>query len=49
MKKLDEPVIAMLKYQCDKTLPERDIKKIISFLNTLTGEFDGHLLSNSNK
>ncbi len=43
-KSLKEVVIMMSKYQLGKQISEDDTEKIVSFLNTLTGEYKGQLL-----
>lgn len=42
---LKEAVRIMLKYQSGKTLPEKDVADIAEFLESLTGEYQGKLLS----
>lgn len=42
---LDASVIIMGKYQLGVDLHEEEVAKIVKFLNTLTGEYDGKLLS----
>ncbi|MBO5781164.1 MAG: hypothetical protein J6R08_01705, partial [Opitutales bacterium] len=41
VKTLEEAASHMLKYQSGVSLSKEDIKKIVSFLEALTGEFDG--------
>lgn len=45
---LDEAVRMMAKYQVNKELNKDQISKITLFLNTLTGEYNGVKLTNSN-
>ena len=42
---LDAAVIIMGKYQLGMDLREEEVAKVVKFLNTLTGEYDGKLLS----
>ena len=46
MKTMDEAVIAMAKYEVGVDLTNEEVKKIVAFLNTLTGEYKGKLLTN---
>lgn len=47
---LKEAVRIMLQYQSGKTLPDKDVADIAAFLESLTGEYQGKLLTNeSNK
>jgi len=41
VKKLDEAVRLMAEYQLGATIPDKDIRQIVMFLKTLTGEFEG--------
>ena len=45
---LDKAVEMMAQYQVGKTLSAEEVAKITSFLNTLTGEYKGKPLTNSN-
>lgn len=46
MKTMDEAVVAMAKYEVGVELTNEEVKKIVAFLNTLTGEYKGKLLTN---
>ena len=46
MKTMDEAVVAMAKYEVGVDLTNEEVKKIVAFLNTLTGEYKGKLLTN---
>ena len=48
MKTMKEAVDYMAKYQMNLDLPEDELNKIVSFLETLTGEYKGKLLTNDN-
>lgn len=48
LKTLDEAVDFMARYQLGYSLPEWDRDKIVAFLNTLTGEYQGKPLVNKN-
>lgn len=41
-KTLPDAVNVMVKYQLGRTMPENDLNDIVAFLNTLTGEYEGH-------
>jgi cytochrome c peroxidase len=45
-KTLEEAVSNMIKYQLGKSVTQKEIEDIVSFLNTLTGEYQGKLLTN---
>ena len=45
---LAEAVAAMAKYEVGVELGEADVAKIVAFLNSLTGEYKGKLLTNDN-
>ena len=45
---LEEAVKAMGKYEVGVDLNDGDVSKIVAFLNTLTGEYNGKLLTNDN-
>ncbi|MFA6894299.1 MAG: cytochrome c peroxidase [Bacteroidales bacterium] len=47
-KTLEEAVSNMIKYQLGKSVTQKEIKDIVAFLNTLTGEYQGKLLTNKN-
>lgn len=47
-KTMKEAVDYMARYQIDKNLPEDELNKIVAFLETLTGEYKGTLLTNDN-
>lgn len=47
-KTLDEAVADMAKYEVGETLTPQEVEQIVAFLNTLTGEFKGELLTNDN-
>lgn len=45
---LEDAVIAMAKYEVGVDLTQQEVKQIVSFLQTLTGEYQGKLLTNAN-
>ena len=45
---LDKAVEMMSQYQVGRTMPADEVAKVTSFLNTLTGEYRGERLTNSN-
>lgn len=45
---LDEAVSKMAKYQVGRTMKDAEVAKVVDYLNALTGEVDGKLLTNSN-
>lgn len=45
---LDEAVRAMAKYEVGVDLSDQEVKQIVGFLQTLTGEYKGKLLTNNN-
>lgn len=45
---LEDAVIAMAKYEVGVELSQQEVEKIVAFLNTLTGEYKGKLLTNDN-
>lgn len=45
---LEDAVIAMAKYEVGVDLSQQEVKQIVSFLQTLTGEYQGKLLTNAN-
>ena len=45
---LDAAVGAMGKYEVGVNIPDAEIAKIVTFLNTLTGEYKGKVLTNDN-
>ena len=45
---LDEAVKAMAKYEVGVDLSEQETKQLVAFLQTLTGEYQGKLLTNDN-
>lgn len=49
MKTMKEAVDYMAKYQKDLNLPDDELDKIVAFLETLTGEYKGKLLTNDNE
>ena len=46
---LDEAVKAMAKYEVGVDLSEQETKQLVAFLQTLTGEYQGKLLTNDNE
>ncbi|ATI11607.1 MULTISPECIES: cytochrome-c peroxidase [Acetobacter] len=49
VKTLDEAVRKMARYQTpDQNISDQDVADIVAFLKTLTGRYDGKLLTNSN-
>lgn len=48
MKTMEEAVNAMGKYQVDATFSPDQTNKIVAFLKTLTGEYNGKILTNDN-
>jgi cytochrome c peroxidase len=46
---MDDAVRDMALYQCDVKLSDADTKAIVAFLHTLTGEYNGALLTNPNE
>ena len=44
VKDIEKVVKVMAKYQLGTTIPDEKIKNIVSFLKTLTGEYQGKLL-----
>jgi cytochrome c peroxidase len=46
---LAETIRIKANIQLGRTIPEEDIKRIITFLNTLTGQYQGHTLSKAEK
>lgn len=48
MKTMKEAVDYMAKYQIDINLSDDELNKMVSFLETLTGEYKGKLLTNDN-
>lgn len=48
-KNLTEATELMLKYQTGVVLPKDDVAAIVSFLDSLTGEMDGKILTNKNQ
>ena len=47
-KTLDEAVAAMAKYEVGETLTPQEVQLIVAYLNTLTGEYQGKILTNDN-
>ncbi|MBO8438742.1 MAG: cytochrome-c peroxidase [Bacteroidetes bacterium] len=47
-KTLDEAVAAMAKYEVGEELTQQEVQQIVAFLNTLTGEYQGKILTNDN-
>lgn len=45
---LEDAVISMAKYEVGVNLSEQEVKQIVAFLKTLTGEYQGKLLTNAN-
>lgn len=45
---LEDAVISMAKYEVGVDLSEQEVKQIVAFLKTLTGEYQGKLLTNAN-
>lgn len=45
---LGEAVSMMAKYQVGRTMSQEEVKKVESFLDALTGEYQGKLLTNTN-
>ena len=45
---LEQAVAMMSKYQVGREMPETTVQKVTSFLNALTGEYQGQLLTNTN-
>ena len=45
---LEQAVAMMSKYQVGREMPEATVQKVTSFLNALTGEYQGQLLTNTN-
>lgn len=48
METMDEAVRAMAKYQLNIDLPQQEVDKIVAFLRTLTGQYKGKTLTNTN-
>lgn len=48
MKSMKEAVDFMAKYQGDRDLSDEELDKIVAFLETLTGEYKGKVLTNDN-
>ena len=46
---MDEAVRDMARYQCDVELADAEVDAIVAFLYTLTGEYNGVLLTNDNE
>ena len=42
---LSDAVRTMADYQCGVELPARDVAKLVAFLETLTGQYEGKRLS----
>lgn len=45
---LEDAVVAMAKYEVGVDLSQQEVKQIVAFLKTLTGEFQGKPLTNAN-
>lgn len=45
---LDEAVSMMAKYQVGREMSQAEIEKVVSYMNALTGEYQGKLLTNTN-
>lgn len=45
---LEDAVVAMAKYEVGVNLSQQEVKQIVAFLKTLTGEYEGKLLTNAN-
>lgn len=45
---LEDAVIAMAKYEVGVDLSKQEVAQMVSFLRTLTGEYQGKLLVNEN-
>lgn len=45
---LEDAVLSMAKYEVGVDLSQEEVKKIVAFLKTLTGEYQGKLLTNAN-
>ena len=45
---LEDAVIAMAKYEVGVDLSKQEVEQMVSFLSTLTGEYQGKLLVNEN-
>lgn len=46
---LEEAVAAMAVYEVGKTLTDEEVALIVEFLKTLTGEYQGKVLTNANQ
>ena len=45
---LEDAVIAMARYEVGEELTQQEVEKMVAFLKTLTGEYQGKLLTNDN-
>lgn len=45
---LDEAVSMMAKYQVGRTMKDAEVAKVVNYLNALTGEYNGKILTNTN-
>ena len=45
---LEDAVRDMAKYELGKSFSDSEVSDVVAFLNTLTGEFEGNLLTNTN-
>lgn len=45
---LDEAVSMMAKYQVGRTMKDDEVSKVVDYLQALTGEYNGELLTNTN-
>lgn len=48
VKTLDEAVGMMAKYQVGRSMHPEEVKKVVGYLETLTGEYNGQILTNKN-
>ena len=45
---LEEAIDMMARYQVGRAMPKADIDKVKSYLDALTGEYQGQVLTNAN-
>ena len=45
---LEDAVVSMARYEVGEELTQQEVDRMVAFLNTLTGEYQGKLLTNDN-
>lgn len=45
---LEDAVVSMARYEVGEELTQQEVDRMVAFLKTLTGEYQGKLLTNDN-